>query len=200
LFRFRRNVPGGPVVEHTWARQGDDLYLQIDVISGEAVPSRVWLLDGKAFSATGTDAPAAGDPTRIGEVLDWVSPSTTLGFALRIGKAANERPEMQRLRRDGTIDVDGTVCERLVYDGERGSDAMTLAVDPRRWLVRQMSVGSEAEPKVVRWRDYRDLGNGLVVPFDVRLWNGDAAVDEVQVLELDLAPRFPESWFVPPAG
>lgn len=200
LYRFRRTVPGGPVVEHTWARQGEDLYLQVDVISGEATPSRVWMLDGKAWSATGAGLPGPGDTTRTQQVLDWFSPRSTLGFPIRIAQASGERPELQQLRRSGTVDVDGTSCERLSYDGERGSDAVTIAVEPRRWLVRQVDLGSEAEPVTHRYRDYRDLGNGLVVPFDVRTWNGTSPVDEIQVLDLDLAPRFPESWFQPPAG
>lgn len=198
LFRFRRRVPGGPVVDHTWARRGADLYVQVDVVEGEAVPSRTWLLGDRAWLVAGDAPPAPQDPTRARAALDRFSPEQTLGFPLRFARAVASRPELQLLHRDGTVRIEGERFEHLRYDGERGAGAVALAIDPKRFLVRQVELGTDVEPVVHRFADYRDLGSGLVVPWQVRTWHGEELADEIEVLQLEVDPLFPEEWFTAP--
>jgi len=162
------------------------------------VSSRTWLIGHSAWLATGDDPPTPQDPTRVREALEGFSPAQTIGFPLQYGRAAGKRPELQLLHRDGEEEIDGVYCQRLSYDGDRGTGAIGLAIDPEDYRVRETVLGTAADPVVRRYADYRDLGAGLVVPFAIRVWHGDALSDEVQVVELDVAPHLPDDWFEPP--
>ncbi len=198
LFRFRRQVPDGPLVEHTWARQGRDVFVQIEIVRGEGVSSRTWLVGGAAWLAVAGGAPTAQDATRTREALDKFSPHQTIGLPLRLGAAAG-RTDLQLLHREGEVVVDGDRCERFRYDGGPGVAPMALAIDASDFLVREVETGGDPEPVSRRFGDYREVGADVIVPFSVRVVHGERIADAIEVLEFDLAPRLPGEWFAAPA-
>lgn len=199
LFRFRRTVPDGPTVVHTWARQGDALYLAVEVEKGEGSASRTWWSSAGAVLAVGEGAPVAQDAERTGELLDRLSPARVLAFPLGFAAALETRRELSLLYDAGTEQVDGLTCLRFRYDGDQVSGPVEVSLDTDELLPRRVRFGGSGGDVVHEFADYHDVATGVIVPFVARARRGDAPVDAIEVLELDLSPTLPAEWFTAPA-
>jgi hypothetical protein len=199
LFRFRRTVPGGPVVLHTYARRGDQVHVEVQIESGEGRSSRIWILDGAAWLAVGERAPSPQDLEKTTRRIETYSPEHLFSFPLGFARATAQRDELAGLREDGEVEVGGTRCYRLIYEGDRDEVPFEVDVDMERLLVARVRFTAEAADLVHEYGDYREVGTHLVMPFTVKTFEDSALVDEVEVLELDLAPALPAEWFsLPP--
>lgn len=197
-FEYRRVVPAGPTVHHVYVERGLDVYLQVDVESGEGVSSRSGIVGGKAWLSK-TAAPATiEDLAQTQEVLAKFSPVAVLSFPLGFSEAAVERREFQDMARNGTTTIDGVVCDVLRYAGDRISAPMVLAIDQADGRVRRATFKSDGGDLTHEFSEWHDLGGGVVVPYRVRTWRGSELVDDVQVISLDLTPRIDEAWFRTP--
>ena len=197
-FEFRRKVPSGPVAKHIYARREGDLYLQVDIERGPGAASMTHVVGEKAWLETG-GAATTEDLLHTRDVIGRFAPETVIAFALEFGRAAGVRGEFSDLRPAGDRDVVGTRCDVLARSGDRSNPAIELALDRETGLVRQVVHGRGGSRVVHEFSDYRTL-DGVVVPMHIRAWRGDALVDEVDVLELDLGTRLPDAWFQQPPG
>lgn len=195
LFRFRRRLPDGMVVLHTVARRGQDVYVEVDVEEGAGADSRTWLLTDSAYLSVASAAAEPKDAVWAREQLARFLPESVLALPLGFGVATRERPEMQLLYADGVAVVDGAACHRLRYDGDRVTGPLALYLDTTTLLIR--GVASAAGTEQV-FGDYRDVAPGAVAPFRMRVFRGDQAVDDVEVLDLDLDPDLRDTWFQAP--
>lgn len=194
LFRYRRTVPGGPVVEHTWARGGEGTYLEIAVVEGEGTPSRTWARESGAWLQVEDAAPTPQDLERTRETVARFGPEETLAFPLGFAAATRTRRELQLLYQDGVTAVGGHACRRLRFDGDQGAGSLELALDAETHRVRQVRFGNDGGEVRHEFDGYEEVAPGVVLPRTIRTWHGEDLVDEVEVLELDLDPHLPEAW------
>jgi hypothetical protein len=197
LFSYRRLVPDGPVVKHSWARRGDDRYLDVQVERGDGTSSRTVILSGKAWLSIRGGAPESQEAARAREVLERFAPDMVLAFPLGFAQAAAERSEFRQLSAAGTQDVGGAPCVLLRYAGDRSSRPVILYVDEKTALVRRVVFGSEAGDLVHEFSDYRTV-DGVVLPHRLKSWRSDQLVDEIEILDFDLDPKLSDAWFVTP--
>ena len=197
VFRFRRIVPNGPTVRHTFARHGGDEFMEVVVEKGVGTSSRTQLLGGHAWLSAGGQPATAQDAERTSEVLAQLAPEHVLAFTLGLARAVEGRKELRSLVQEGSAKIDGLPCVLLKYGGDPVSPPLTLAVDTRDWLVRQATFSSDQGDLVKTFSDYRDDGP-VVVPHKIVTRRGDRLVDEIDVLEVDLNPKLSADWFVPP--
>ena len=193
LFRFRRHVPDGPVAAHSYARRGEDLYLEVTVERGDGLSSRSGVRGEEAWLET--SHMTREDPLRTRETIERFAPEQILSFPLEFARAAEKRRELQLTFLDGTEDIDGDLCDVLRYGGDRVSSPMALAIEQKTGWVRRVVFEGDAGNLRHEYDDYRELEAGLVVPYRLRTYLAGVLVDDVEVSELDLAPRLPEAWF-----
>lgn len=198
LFSYRRIVPDGPVVKQTWARRGEDRYLDVQIERGEGRSSRTVIVGDKAWLSVKGAPDETEEAGRAREVLDRFAPDNVLAFPLGIAQALAERPELRQLTAAGTQEVGGAPCTVLRYAGDKLSKPVVLYVDDKTALVRKVVFASDAGDLVHEFSDYRTV-DGIVLPHRVRTWRADQQVDDVEVLDFDLDPKLPDTWFAPPA-
>lgn len=194
LFRFRRTLPSGLVAEHTVARRGRDLYVQVDIEAGEGRSSRAWILGDQAWLSVEGGPAEPKDAVWSREQLDRFLPERVIGLPLRFGEVSTTRREFQLLYADGTARSGRIRSLVLKYDGDQVSSSMELYLEEDNLLTRRFVTGADAS----NYDDYRDVAPGAVAPFHILLTREGETVDEVHVLDLDLEPQLDEAWFSAP--
>ena len=188
LFRFRRSLPGLEVV-HTYARKGDDLFVEVDVEAGEGQDSRSGVVKGVAW----TDAPGAGtlDPLFVRDVLRRFSPEWVFGLAGLLTSGSPPGREYDEMAVGESARVDGRAAVSLEFRGDREAAPRTLLIDLTTWTVSEVLQGG------LRWRfyDYFEVGDGSIVPRRVEVWRDRSLVDAIEVIDLDRGAAFPPEWF-----
>lgn len=194
LFKFRRELPEGDVVEHRWARKGTALSLEVVPVSGTAVASRTLVTDGGAWLSTRGGAYAPQDRERTLETLGVLSPDMVVPFVLTFAPLATERRELLGLRDAGDGEDEGVKVRRLVWDGDQASGALEIEVDARTHLVRRVIF--EGGAKVVRFDGWSE--GDVRLPRVVETWREGERVDRVEILEFSLSGDLPNEWFEAP--
>jgi hypothetical protein len=198
LFEYRRVVPNGPTVRHTYAARGSDLSLQTRITDGDGMASRTWTQGGSAWLVAGQSTPAPQDVARAREVLGRFSPEAVLSFPLGFAKAASERSEFKRLQIDGVARVHDRPCDVLRYPGDRSSSAFVLAIDQQTGWVHRVTFVTDAGEITHEFSEWHTAAPGVVIPRKMETWRATARIDEVYIEKLDLAARLPEEWFAAP--
>jgi hypothetical protein len=190
---FRRRAPDGLDVGHLVVRRGDALYVEIDPRGGDAVPSRTWVRGASAWVSVDGGAPEAKDATWTREQLAVLFPEALMALPLSFG-AARQDTEFRAMYLDGEDTVDEARCYRLRFDGDRNTTPRTVYLDRETLLVRRV----ESAGVVQEFSAYRDVAPGRPMPFRVKVIRDGAVVDDVEIVEFDLAPSFPADWFGAP--
>jgi hypothetical protein len=194
LFRYRRTLPDGSVVRHSYARRGADVFLDVVIEEGPGASSRSGISGEMAWLSLGDSAAVPQDLERTREVLDRFAPERVLSFALGFAQAVEDRRELQNLTLVGQSDLGGETCHILRYGGDQASGPLAIAVDVDRSTIRRVTFASDAGDLTLEYTDYGTEA-GFVAPHRVRTWRGETLVDDVEVLEMSLAPRLQEAWF-----
>lgn len=194
LFRFRRTLPDGLVVDHTWARLGDSRFLEVDIVEGEGRSSRLIVGPAQAWLAVEEGAYEETDLQRAADTVSQLHPEQVLPFVLVFADAIENRRELELLQASGVTEVEGSPAIAMQYEGDRTSGPMALALDRGRYHVLEVSF--EGGELVHRFDGWKQQGR-LVLPSRVRTWRAGELVDtvEIQALEIEGAP--PKEWFEP---
>jgi hypothetical protein len=197
LFRYERRTSAGQRVLHTYARRGDDVYLQVEVVEGSGVSSRAGVSDGHAW-LEGSDSTL--DPRFVREQIDRFSPHAVLRITGELATGALQLPELEQLHVSAVRRVDDGEVVELSFEGDQLTPPLRMLVDARSW--RLVALEREVGGATVRWRflGWREMEDGALRPERVQVWRNDVLVDDVSVQELDLAPTLPEEWFSPGTG
>lgn len=196
LFRYKRTLPDGTLVEHTWARAGEDLYAEVTG-TGAVKSSRTLVTADGAWLAVGDGALVASDRERALELLTDLSPEKIVPFVLSFASLAEQRKELAQLVDEGVEEVEGRRLRVLRSDGEQASGPLLLHVDPKSALVQ--AVDFEDGAMVVHFSDYGAHREAPVrIPGRIETWREGELADSVEIVEIDLSPDLPKTWFQAP--
>lgn len=188
VFEFRRTVPGGPVVKHTYATRAADRYLDVVIEKGDGTSSRSGLAAGDAWLEQGATV-THEDAGRTREVLGRFAPDVVLATPFGLPALKDRSAEAVST---GSLQVDS-----VSTTGVRVAGA-TFAVDAAGNVLQ--ATWQEGSTKIVQeFSDWRDAGGGVVVPHRIRTWREGVLSDDVQILRLDVKPKVDERWFRVPA-
>lgn len=190
VFRFRRWTPDGRVIDHLYARRGQDRHLRVDVVEGEGRSSRAGLVGGCVWADVHTADPLDEGAAR--DALERFSPEAVLGFPLSFAMAQPEIPAAEgfRVRR-----LEGPGRWGLDHPGDRSEPPSRLEVDEGSWEVAAWYLGPPGAR--VRWtfEAWRELERGALYPSRMVVEGHDRSLDDVEVQVFDTDPTFPEDWF-----
>lgn len=194
LFRFERQQPGRRIV-HTYARRGDDVYLEIQVLEGEGQSSRAGISGGVPWLEGSTDSL---DVATVREQLSRFDPDHVLGLAAELARGVLDVPDRDLLYVMGARDADDVHEVDIGAEGERDVAPLRLTIDSRTW--RLLAYERGAPGSVVRWtwQGWRETEAGSLRPSVVSIRRGDTLLDRIEVVELELSPTLPDEWFTPP--
>jgi hypothetical protein len=196
-FRFERRVwpdDGEPVrVWNDYWRDHERIRMEVRVLEGKGKNSvtlvdrsQAWLLvDGKIQQQ---------DAVGIGDALQVFTPERILNRALQLGKAA----QAGGARLLGTESLEGRTLARLVVDDGRDDGVSeTFGIDDVDHRVREISMKADVGEVLWRYRDYHELDDGLVVPFQVDIWRQGELKEQIAILELSTSARADADLFTP---
>jgi len=199
VFRFRRELSTGVMVEHVYARRGADRYLEVKADSGAVVSSRSVVSGPTAWLITeGGDADQLTfeDASEVTRNVDRFSPETTLGFSVQVARACENRLEFQMAYR---AEADSEERVAIQFDGDGVSAPLTAKFHSDDGTLRELKVQSDGGEVVSQFAQYRSVEPGLVVPHEVNVTRDGQPVDRVRVIELDLSPDLLAEWFQRPS-
>jgi hypothetical protein len=196
-FRFERRVwpdDGEPVrVWNDYWRDHDKVRMEVRVLEGKGKNSialvnkdQAWLsVDGKVQQQ---------DAAGIADSLQVFTPERILNRALQIGRMAPG----SGTRLLGTESLDGRTLARLVVDDGRDDGVSeTFGIDDVDHRVREISMKADIGEVLWRYRDYHELDDGLVVPFQIDIWREGELKEQISILDLTTASRADSDLFSP---
>jgi len=198
LFEFQRRLPDGEIIDHRWVRRGEDRYVALDVVAGEAVSSRTRVVGDKAWLKVGDDAEKPSERIHALEAVSAFEPTEIIPFILVFPSIASERRELQLLQFDGQSELEGTATWMLRYDGDQATGPIALELDAESHRVRRVIF--EGGKLAHQFDDYRAGKGGIVVPGRIRTWRDGRLADDVEIRTLDLDPTFDDAWFKRPGS
>lgn len=193
-FRYRRTLVRAGVAitaEHLWIRSGSDRRLDVRIIEGEGADSTSVVRGAtEAWVQTGgqlTERPAA----KATELIDQFGPLEMMAYPL--GFAVD-------------IETAGAWRGLTVAPGQAGAVTELRPAVPTRGLTAvgllreggQVAYVEMTQPNGLfrfEYSDYRDLGGGVVLPYKTRLSRDGAVVEEMTVLDCDIAATVPTTTF-----
>jgi len=196
VFEFQRRLPDGEVIDHRWVRRGEDRFVQLDVISGEATSSRTRVIGDQAWLKVGEASEKSSSRLHALEAIAAFEPTEIIPFVLAFPAIAAERREIQLLQFDGKSELEGSETLMLRYDGDRATGPIAIELDPTSYRVRRVIF--EGGKLVHQFDDYGPGTKDLVLPGRVRTWRDGRLADDVEIRTLDLDPALEDSWFGPP--
>lgn len=193
LLAYRRTLPDGRVADHTWAADGTGrVYVQIEKVEGDVVPSRILLAGGKAWLSVNGGPWQEQNEEKARMLVDALGPTEVLPLLLQLGDAVATRREFERMVVVGQGTFDGAPTRRLGYAGDTTTQPIEveLAADARPVRVRF----GEGDLAVIH--EFRDYGNdkGRHLPGRITTVRG-GATDVVEIDKLDPAASLPAEWF-----
>jgi hypothetical protein len=198
VFDYERRLAredGKTVAEHRYVRQGDAVRLDVDVTSGEGVDSSTILAPDRRAWVSTDETSISRDPERTAEVLARFSPERLLAVPLGIPHDMETAGPWRLLA--PTAEIHGKrVVAKASAPGERGLVSAEFGVEDH--LLRRLDWMLDTGPITYLFDDYREVGDGLVVPFHYEVRRGDDPVESMTVRELEIGVALPADTFVVP--
>lgn len=194
-FRFRRDLGEAGVADHTFARRGDDLYLEVEPVSGQVVASKLKLVGDKAWLSVDGGPWQEQNVEKARQTAEAMGPTKVLPFILVLDTALQSRRELLRMERSGVGSLDGVDVDVLSFPGDQAAQPVQVEVSVSDRMVQRVSFdGGEL---VYRFSAPEKV-SGMVLPTQVLTERGGEAVDRVAILELDVDAKLPAAWFTAP--
>ncbi len=198
LFEYQRRLPDGEIIDHRWASRGDDRYVSLVVVAGDAVSSETRAVGEVGWLTVGEGQGTKSDRIHALEAIAHFEPAEIIPFILAFPSIAETRREIQLLEFDGESDLEGSATLMLRYDGDRATGPIALELDAKSYQVRRVIF--EGGKLVHQFDDYKPLTKGLVVPARIRTWRDGQLADEVELRTLDPDPKLSDAWFSVPGS
>ena len=117
---YRRTLPDGMVVEHTWATRNGMTLVDVAPVQGQGRPSRLFINDRGAWLSVGGGQWAAQDPERARIVAADLGPAAVVPLVFALGQAMETRREFTRIQHAGEGEVGGEANLRAWVWGRPG--------------------------------------------------------------------------------
>lgn len=191
LFRYTRLDGEGLEVRHVFARRGEDLYLDVQVVAGPGTSSRAGVSAHRPW-LEGQDTKL--DEAVVREQLLRFGPEGVFPLASAFARGVFEDPAREQLH---VLSVGDGTCV-VGTEGDRVTRPLRLYVDTVTWRLMAVERGERSD--AVRWtyQGWRDVADGAIWPKAVEVTRQGRLLDRVLVEELELSPTLPEDWFAPP--
>jgi hypothetical protein len=198
VFDYERKLAredGKTVAEHHYVRQGDAVRLDVDVTAGEGVDSSTILAPDRRAWVSTDETSISRDPERTAEVLARFSPEGLLAVPLGIPHDMETAGPWRLLAPTAAIHGKRVVA-RASAPGERGLVSAEFGVEDH--LLRRLDWMLDTGPITYVFDDYREVVDGLVVPFHYEVRRGDDPVESMTVHELEIGVALSADTFVIP--
>ncbi len=154
VFEFRRSVPDGPIVKHTYAARGADRYLDVVIESGAGTSSRSGISSGDAWLQA--SSVTHEDLTRTKEMLGRFAPDSILSTLFAVATT-----DAQLGGATFELDAKGNLARASWRDGTQD-----LAQDFGDW--RDAGGGVVVPHRVRTWRDGALVDDVEILRLDVK--------------------------------
>ncbi|MCB9763145.1 MAG: hypothetical protein H6739_25435 [Alphaproteobacteria bacterium] len=200
VYERELEVEGAPlVVRHELARDGERQRLQVEIVTGVGKPSLTVITESEAWLlADGVVTPR--DRGRSVEVLSAMQPEQMLAYPLRFARLVEADPAHGLLRTVGAIEVDGERCWALEHTGPEAGGTLSVVVSAEDWRPAEVSYTNDAGVVRYRYRDWRELDTGLVVPFEAIMERDGEQIEALRVRELAIEQHLPDALFTQPSA
>jgi hypothetical protein len=198
LFEFQRRLPDGEVIDHRWVKRGEDRYLNLDVVAGDAVSSRTRVVGDLAFLKVGDADEKSSERIHSLEAIAAFEPTEILPFVLVFPVKVAERRELQLLQLDGDSELEGDATVTLKYEGDRATGPIAVELDAKSYLIRRVIF--EGGKLVHQFDGYPSEKKESALPTRVRTWRDGRLADDVEIRTLDLEPSLKDAWFETPGS
>ncbi|MCB9745655.1 MAG: hypothetical protein H6740_23965 [Alphaproteobacteria bacterium] len=191
-FQFEREVAVADGViraRHDYARAGESLRLEIEILEGEAQSSLTVVSPEGAWLRT-TEGVIDRDAGRAAELLAGFSPEQILSYPLRFAWLVERDPAHDALRTVARRSDLERPCLQL-EDGE----GLGVCVDVETWRPIEVSFSGEAGLVRYAFGDWREIDTGLVLPFELVTWRDGEVIERVKVRDLSLPAELEEGLF-----
>jgi len=193
---------GALVAANRYYRQGDALRLEVEVVQGTGTDSvTVLTADNHAWVTTGGET-VGRDAARTREVLARFSPEGVLAVPLGLAQDVEDAADWQDLKVVAREDLDGAAQLRLASTTPaRGNDGLVAAwFDVSTGTLSAVDWRTSAGVIGFRYKDYRSVAEGLIIPFEATIRRDGTQVEQVRVLRLTLDPALDPALFAAPVN
>lgn len=194
VLEYRRTLPDGRIVEHTWAADDGALYVEVRPVTGAAVASRTLVTDDGAWLSVGGGEWVGQNAEKTRATLERLGPVEVIPVVLALAAAIDTRREFERMVVAGTGHADGVDTDVLRFAGDAVSGALELEVGTSDHLIRRVRFGDDVLYELSGWR----RSGGIALPSRIDRLRDGAAADAVEISRLDLDPELPDAWFQAP--
>lgn len=191
-FRFRRTLPDGTVVDHTYTRGPLGEHLEVVPVEGRAVASRALVTEGGAWLATdGPYAPQDRDRTRA--MVRSFAPEAVLPFVLALPRAAAA----------GSLPAVSSTAGRVRIDDEAAGGPLELEVGPAPEEIASQGgrvvriLHQPASARSLSFGGYAPVAGVGLVPHTVEVVREGVPHASVRVVELTVQPDVSAGLFTP---
>jgi len=208
-FAFHRAVPTTgkasldpqSIVAHNhYVRQGDRLRLAVSVVQGAGKDSvTVITPNDQAWVRTNAGV-VERDIDRTRKVLERFSPEVLLAIPLGVPHDVRTAEAWSGLQIDG--EDDGLLRLRRPSDETEGAAPPTgmieVGLDAKASTVAYLVWEDAGGTTIYRYKDYRTMENGLVIPSQCIVERDAVLVEDIAVQSYELNPSLGEDFFVRP--
>jgi len=194
-FAFRRLLGEGGVADHTVGLSGGDLYVEVQRVSGDVVPSRLKVVGDKAWLSVDGGPWTEQNGEKARQTAEAMGPTKVLPFILVLDAAMDSRRELQRMETAGRADLEGVEVEVLDFAGDQAAGPVRVDVAVEDDLVQRVVFDAGA---LTYWfGDHKKVG-AFQLPGEVVTEREGEVVDRVEIQELEVGGKVPSSWFAAP--
>lgn len=190
VFRFRRRTPDGRVIDHLYARRGDDVYLAVDVVEGSGRDSRAGLVGGCAWYDGDTTHPLDVESARA--AFERFAPESVLALSTSMLGTRPDLPEPSLVRVERPA---GESIVRLAAPGDRATPPVRLDVAIPGWRLVSVERGPVESSVRTTYDEWFELDGGALLPRRVRVTRGTALLDDIIVDAVETAATWLPEWF-----
>jgi len=194
-FEFRRLLPEGGVADHTFAMRDGALYLEVEKVSGDVVPSRVKIVEERAWLSVDGGPWTEQNVEKAEQTAHAMGPTKVLPFVLVLDAAMDSRRELQRMETAGSTEVDGAEVDVLDFAGDQAAGPVRVLVGRSEPLVHEVLF--DAGALIYRFADHGKVG-AFRLPREVVTERDSEVVDRVEIEALEVGAKMPDAWFAAP--
>ena len=195
-------VRGAEVVaDHVYYRSPAGIRLEVDVVRGQGISNVVVItVEPKSWVAT-ADEVVERDWLQATALVAHFAPETgVLSIPLGLPKDAAEAMEWREVVTDAKEDLYGQAHYRVVPNAKGKGGALIAAYfDAASHLLSRVTWRTRGGKVTFDYRDYRSVGEGVVIPHRVRVERDGQLVQEVEVSDLTLDLELRSELFSQPA-